>query len=272
MSTVYLFTGASLLPSASPAAVAVALAVVVAGGLLLGVLPGLRNRQYRRSVEHDPGEGRTSHDIDYRIRPRDSNLQYLEIGLDPGETIVAQRGALLYADEGITYKARLVSGPGQKRVLAISSAVRRRISGEAMWLSHFTNTAKAGKRMVGLATPRMGQIVAVDLTTVGGELIAERDAFFAMAAGVRIGVSVRRGARAGLFGGEGFILQRLTGDGYVFLHAHGSVFLTRPRRRHHPCRHRLHRRSRIPGSIIPPVWREPSRRWPSAVKGCSCRR
>ena len=224
MPTADLLIEASLLPSASPAAVAVALSVVVAGGVLLGVLPGLRNRQYRRAVEHDPGEGRTSHDIDYRIRPRDSHLQYLEIGLDPGETVVAQRGALLYAEDGITYKARLVSEPGAKRMFALGAAFRRRIAGEAMWLSHFTNTAKSGKRVVALATPRMGQIVAVDLTAVGGELIAEREAFFAMAAGTRIGLSLRRGARAGLFGGEGFVLQRLTGDGYVFLHAHGSVF------------------------------------------------
>ena len=213
-----------LLAAASTTAVTAAIIAVVAVGALMAALPAIRNRQYRRAVEHDPAEGRTSHDIDFRIRPRDGHLQYLEVGLDPGETIIAQRGALLYAREGITRQTRLVSDPRHSRVSGIFGAFRRKIAGEAMWLWHFTNTADTGLRIVGLASPRMGQITPVDLAKTGGELIAERSAFFAAAAGTRIGLSLRRQLRAGFFGGEGFVLQRLTGDGYVFLHAHGTVF------------------------------------------------
>lgn len=205
---------------------------------------------------------RTSHDIDYRICG--SDFQYLDVGLDPGETVIAQRGAMLVTEDGIDYKARLadpvsggkrwaatgagtaaaaaaaalvfgapllavIAAAGAALVLAavtMSAAVKRRLVGESMWLAHFTNITDdtERKRVVSLSTNRPGQIVAIDLHDVGGELIAEREAFFAAAAGTEIGLSLRRKIRAGLFGGEGFVLQRITGDGWVFLHAHGTVF------------------------------------------------
>ena len=173
---------------------------------------------------------KVSHEIEYRIYG--SDFQFMEIRLDPEETLISERGALLYATEGIDVRARLgdgteaTGGAGYKAVHAttgkLSRAFKRKMLGESMWLTHFTNTADEA-RTLAITSDRPGQIVAIDLAEHGGEIIAEHGAFLAAAAGTQLRMSLKRKIRTSLFGGEGFVLQRIVGDGLVFLHAHGTL-------------------------------------------------
>ncbi len=162
------------------------------------------------------------HEVDYEILGDD--IQIVEVELDPGETVIAEAGAMNYMDDGIVFETRM--GDGSKAEKGVMSKLlnvgKRILTGESLFLTHFTNQGR-GKRRVAFAAPYPGKIVPVDLKKVGGELLCQKDAFLAAALGTEVGIAFTKRLGAGFFGGEGFILQRLRGDGMVFVHAGGTV-------------------------------------------------
>jgi len=161
-----------------------------------------------------------SHEIDYEIHG--DALQYVDIELDPGETVIAEAGGMLYMEEGITFETRMGDGSSSGVMGSLFGAAKRLLTSESLFLTHFTNEGH-GKRKVAFAAPYPGHIVPVDLAKVGGEIICQKDAFLCAARGTELSVAFSKRIGAGFFGGEGFILQRLKGDGKAFLHAGGSV-------------------------------------------------
>lgn len=168
----------------------------------------------------DPG--RRSHEIDFRIVG--SEMQFVEVELDPGESAVAEAGSLMYMTPGINMET--VFGDGSQArpgvMNALLGAGKRLLTGESLFMTVFTN-AVAGKQQVAFAAPYPGKILAMDLKQLGGQLICQKDAFLCAARGVSIGIAFQRKIGVGLFGGEGFIMQRLDGDGLCFVHAGGTV-------------------------------------------------
>jgi len=162
------------------------------------------------------------HEVDYRIIGDD--IQIVEVELDPMETVIAEAGAMNYMDDGITYEARMGDGsnPGEGVLNKLFSAGKRMLTGESIFLTYFMNSG-TGKKTVAFAAPYPGKIVSLDLSETGGELICQKDAFLCAALGTRIEVTLARRLGTGFFGGEGFILQRLVGDGMAFIHAGGTV-------------------------------------------------
>jgi uncharacterized protein (TIGR00266 family) len=163
-----------------------------------------------------------SHEVDYEIFGDD--MQIVEIELDHGETVIAEAGAMNYMEEGITFEARMGDGStANEGVLGkLLNVGKRVLTGESVFMTHFTNSG-SGKKRVSFAAPYPGKIIAVDLAKNGGELICQKDAFLCAALGTRVDIAFHRRLGTGLFGGEGFILQRLLGDGKVFVHAGGTV-------------------------------------------------
>lgn len=163
-----------------------------------------------------------SHEIDYRLRGDD--LQFVEIALDPGESVIAEAGGMMYIEEGIEFETRLGDGsePGQGAWGRLKSAGKRALAGESLFLTHYTNRG-AGRRNVAFAAPYPGKIVPVDLAKVGGRILAQKQAFLCAAMGTKLGIAFNRKFGAGVFGGEGFILEDVQGDGLAFLHAGGTV-------------------------------------------------
>ena len=163
-----------------------------------------------------------SHEIDYRIIGND--VQLVEIELDPGETVIAEAGAMLYMEDGIEFKARMGDGsnPNAGFFDKLISAGSRVITGESLFLTHFTNQGW-GKKHVAFSAPYPGTIIPLNLSQLGGRIIVQRDAFLCAALGTKISVTLNRKLGAGFFGGEGFILQKLEGDGNTFVHAGGTV-------------------------------------------------
>lgn len=163
----------------------------------------------------------TSHEIDYRILGDD--MQLVEIALDPEETIIAEAGAMNYMDDGIHHEARLGDGssPSGGVVDKLLSAGKRALTGDSLFLTHFRNDG-SGKRIVAFAGPIPGKIVPLNLAEAG-DVICQKDAFLCAALGTRVDIAFTRRLGAGFFGGEGFILQRLTGDGMAFFHVGGTV-------------------------------------------------
>jgi len=163
-----------------------------------------------------------SHDIDYRIHG--AELQLVEITLDPGETVIAEAGALTYLEDGIDFETRLGDGsdPEQGMFGKLLSAGKRLFSGESLFTTHFTNRGMQ-RAAVGFAAPYPGNVIPVDLAALGGSLICQKDAFICAALGTRLDITLSRRLGAGLFGGEGFILQKLSGDGLAFIQAGGTV-------------------------------------------------
>ena len=162
------------------------------------------------------------HEVDYEILGND--MQIVEVELDPAETVIAEAGAMNYMEDGITFEAKM--GDGSKADDGIfgklMSAGKRVLTGESLFLTHFTNTG-SGKKRVSFAAPYPGKIIAYDMARAGGELLCQKDAFLAAALGTDVGIAFTKRLGTGFFGGEGFILQRLRGDGMVFLHAGGTV-------------------------------------------------
>ena len=163
-----------------------------------------------------------SHEVDYKIYGDD--LQAVEIELDPQETIVAEAGGMNWMEEDIEFEARL--GDGSKpnsgffgKILGIG---KRLLTGESIFLTHFTNQG-VGKKCVAFASPYPGKILPLDLSKVGGSVICQKDAFLCAAKGTEITITLTKKLGAGFFGGEGFILQKLNGDGMAFLHAGGTI-------------------------------------------------
>jgi len=164
-----------------------------------------------------------SHEIDYKIIGDD--IQLVEVELDPGETVIAEAGAMLFMEEGIDFQAKLGDGSeaNQSILGKIFSAGTRLITGESLFMTHFTNRGY-GKRKVAFAAPYPGTIVPIDLSKIyGNELIVQKDGFLCAAFGTGMKIHFNRRFGSGLFGGEGFILQKLMGDGMAFIHAGGVV-------------------------------------------------
>jgi len=162
------------------------------------------------------------HKVDYKVIGDD--IQIVEIELDPGETVIAEAGAMNYMDDGITFEAKMGDGskPDGGLFGKLMDAGKRAITGESIFLTHFTNSG-SGKKSVAFAAPYPGKIIPIDMTKVNGELLCQKDAFLCAALGTEIGIAFTKRLGAGFFGGEGFILQRLRGDGMAFVHAGGTI-------------------------------------------------
>ena len=163
-----------------------------------------------------------SHEIDYKIIGHD--VQLVEVELDPGETVIAEAGAMLYMEDGIDFNARMGDGsnPSAGFFDKLLSAGSRIITGESLFLTHFTNQGW-GKKKVAFSAPYPGTIIHMNLAHMGGRIIVQKDAFLCAALGTKISITFNRRLGAGFFGGEGFILQQLDGDGNAFIHAGGTV-------------------------------------------------
>lgn len=163
-----------------------------------------------------------SHEVDYEIFGND--MQVVEVELDRGETIIAEAGAMNWMEDDITFEAKMGDGSSPEGGLMgkLIGAGKRALSGESMFLTHFTNH-NSNKRKVAFAAPYPGHIIPVDLSEIGGVLTCQKDAFLCAALGTELNIAFSRKLGAGFFGGEGFILQSLRGDGMAFIHAGGSV-------------------------------------------------
>jgi uncharacterized protein (TIGR00266 family) len=181
----------------------------------------------------NPSTSPQMHEIDYHIHGDD--MQYVEVELDPAEAVIAEAGGMMYMDDGVAMET--VFGDGAPRtgglLGALLGAGKRLLTGESLFLTVFQNQANA-KRRLAFGAPYPGKILPVHLRDLGGELITQKDSFLCAAKGVSIGIAFQRRLGVGLFGGEGFIMQRLTGDGWAFIHAGGT----------------LHERTLAPGELI----------------------
>jgi len=164
-----------------------------------------------------------NHEIDYRIVGEE--MQYVEVELDPGETAVAEAGAFMMMDDGIQMQTIFGDGSQQQSggfLGKLFSAGKRLLVGESLFMTAFTNIG-SGKKRVSFASPYPGKIIPLDLLRLGGRVICQKDAFLCAAKGVGIGIEFQRKLGTGLFGGEGFIMEKLEGDGMAFVHAGGHV-------------------------------------------------
>jgi uncharacterized protein (TIGR00266 family) len=164
-----------------------------------------------------------AHVVDYQVFGDD--LQFVEVELDPGETVIAEAGMMMYMEDGIGFETKMGDGSKPKAGFldSIVSVGKRALTGESLFLTHFTYTGGEGKRHVAFGAPYPGKIIAIDLDEANGELICQKDSFLAAALGTELSIAFNKKLGAGLFGGEGFILQRLRGDGMVFVHAGGTI-------------------------------------------------
>ncbi len=167
--------------------------------------------------------GRQAHEIDFRIFG--TEMQFVEIELDPGESAVAEAGAMMYMTPGIQLETIFGDGSrpsGSGFMSTLLGAGKRLLTGESLFMTVFTNQG-SGKQRVAFGAPYPGTILPMDLAALGGHLICQKDSFLCAARGVSIGIAFQRKIGVGLFGGEGFIMQRLEGDGLCFAHAGGTV-------------------------------------------------
>ncbi len=164
-----------------------------------------------------------AHEIDYKIYGND--MQFVEIELDPQETVVAEPGAMMMMDDDIVMNTIFGDGSGQDNSILgkLFSAGKRVLTGENLFMTAFTNTGY-GKKHVSFSAPYPGKIIPVDLSVYDGKIICQKDAFLCAAKGVAISMEFTKRLGAGFFGGEGFILQKLEGDGMGFIHAGGTLF------------------------------------------------
>ena len=162
------------------------------------------------------------HKVDYELIGDD--MQIVEVELDPGETVIAEAGGMNYMEDNISYEARMGDGSSADEGMMgkLLNVGKRVLTGESIFLTHFTNHGQ-GKKRVAFAAPYPGKIIPLDLTKVGGEILCQKDAFLAAALGTEVGIAFNKRLGVGFFGGEGFILQRLRGDGMAFLHVGGTV-------------------------------------------------
>jgi uncharacterized protein (TIGR00266 family) len=170
-----------------------------------------------------PG-GRTAHEITYKVYGED--MQFVEVELDPNESAIAEAGSMMYMTNGIDMETIFGDGSQQSQQGGVWGALlgagKRLITGESLFMTVFTNKAGAIAR-VAFAAPYAGRIVPLDLSKLGGEIICQKDSFLCAAKGVSIGIAFQKKIGVGLFGGEGFIMQRLQGDGLCFAHAGGMI-------------------------------------------------
>lgn len=162
------------------------------------------------------------HEIDFQIYGDD--MQFVEVELDPQEAVVAEAGGMMYMEDGVDMETIFGDGSQQSSGFmgALLGAGKRLLTGESLFMTVFLNRAM-GKKKVAFGAPYPGKIVPVNLAELGGELIAQKDSFLCAAKGVSVGIAFQKRIGAGLFGGEGFIMQRLQGDGWAFVHAGGTL-------------------------------------------------
>lgn len=166
-----------------------------------------------------------NHEIDYKLHGDD--MQFVEVELDPNETVIAEAGALMMMEDGIRMETVFgdgsnSGGSGGGFMSKLMGAGKRLITGESLFVTTFTNEGM-GKKHVSFAAPYPGKIIPMDLSVFNGKIICQKDAFLAAAKGVSIGVEFQRKLGTGFFGGEGFIMQKLEGDGMAFVHAGGTI-------------------------------------------------
>ncbi|MEJ2407197.1 MAG: TIGR00266 family protein [Candidatus Thiodiazotropha sp.] len=163
-----------------------------------------------------------SHKIDYKIIGQ--SMQLVEVELDPGETVIAEAGAMTYMEQGINYETKMGDGsnPDQGIFGSLFSAGKRMLMGESIFTTHFSNEGDA-KSHVAFAAPYPGTVMPLDLAELGGTVMCQKDAFLCAALGTSIDISFSKRLGSGLFGGEGFILEKLSGDGLAFIQAGGTV-------------------------------------------------
>src|SRR5499425_2599471 len=164
----------------------------------------------------------TMHEVDYEIVGED--LQFVKVELDPKEAVVAEAGSMMYIEDGIAMDTIFGDGSQQNQGFmgALLGAGKRLLTGESLFMTVYHNES-GQKRKVAFAAPYPGRIQPLHLAELGGELLCQKDSFLCAAKGVSIGIAFTKRFGAGLFGGEGFIMQRLTGDGWAFVHAGGSL-------------------------------------------------
>jgi len=164
----------------------------------------------------------SAHEIDYKIIGDD--MQCVEVELDPQETVIAEAGSLMYMDS--TIEMNTIFGDSSKEsegvISKIFSAGKRLLTGESLFMTAYTNMGE-GKKHASFAAPYPGKIVAMDLTQYGNKIVCQKDAFLCAAKGVSIGIEFQKKLGVGFFGGEGFIMQKLEGDGMAFVHAGGTI-------------------------------------------------
>jgi len=163
------------------------------------------------------------HEIDYTIYGDD--MQFVEVELDPQGAMVAEAGAMMYMEDGIDMETIFGDGSQQSSGIlgALMGAGKRLLTGESLFMTVFQNRSSVRRKMA-FGAPYPGKIIPVHLAQIGGEMIAQKDAFLCAAKGVSVGIAFNRKMGVGLFGGEGFIMERLQGDGWVFCHAGGTIY------------------------------------------------
>ncbi len=164
-----------------------------------------------------------AHEIDYEIIGNE--MQIVEIELDPGETVIAEAGGMNYMEDGIQFETKMGDGSSPTSGFGniLKTIGKRMLTGESLFMTHFTNRAPSGKKRVAFAAPYPGKIIPLNLRELGGEILCEKDAFLCAAYGTSIGIAFNKKLGAGFFGGEGFILQKIRGDGLAFVHAGGTI-------------------------------------------------
>ncbi len=159
--------------------------------------------------------------IDYEIFG--TEMQYVEVELDPGEAAIGEAGSMMYMQDGISLETIFGDGTQQGGIFGkLLGAGKRLLTGESLFMTIYSNQGTA-KRRVAFAAPYPGKIVPIDLSKIGGTFICQKDAFLCAARGVSVGIAFQRKLGAGFFGGEGFIMQKLEGDGLAFIHAGGTL-------------------------------------------------
>lgn len=163
-----------------------------------------------------------SHEVDYEIYGDD--MQLVEIELDPGETVIAEAGAMNWMEDGITFEAKMGDGSQPDKGLfgKLMDAGKRALTGESIFMTHFTHQGQ-GKKRVAFGAPYPGKIIPINLSEFGGTLLCQKDAFLCAALGTEVAIAFQKKLGVGFFGGEGFILQKLSGDGMAFIHAGGTL-------------------------------------------------
>lgn len=160
------------------------------------------------------------HELDYEIIGHD--IQMVEVELDPNETVIAEAGAMTYLEQDITFEAKMGDGSAQGLMGSLLGMGKRILTGESVFLTHFSNEGSQ-KRKVAFSAPYPGSIIPLNLAELGEEVTCQKDAFLAAALGTQVDIAFQKRLGSGFFGGEGFILQRLRGDGMAFVHAGGTV-------------------------------------------------
>jgi len=187
------------------------------------VADGMAPPALPQSLVVGPVPGQLCHEVDYEIFGDD--MQIVEIELDPSETVIAEAGAMNYMEEDISFEAKMGDGSEADSGIMgkLLSVGKRALTGESIFMTHFTHGGGSGKRRVAFASPYPGKIIPLNMAEIGGQILCQKDAFLCAAKGTKVSIAFNKKLGVGFFGGEGFILQKLEGDGMAFIHAGGTV-------------------------------------------------